>query len=87
METPGAYWVLRAAQALQETDPMDHHDHHHPTEGEHLVTCPVCMMKLDPEDVGHTAEHEGRTFYFCNAACERAFKNDPPKFAARLAQH
>ncbi len=41
---------------------------------------PVCGMEVKTSDaVGHHA-HVGRMFYFCAAACEKAFKADPGKY-------
>jgi xanthine dehydrogenase accessory factor len=43
---------------------------------------PVCGMAV--EDVGpgsRTAEHEGRTYYFCGAGCQQAFGADPAAYA------
>jgi xanthine dehydrogenase accessory factor len=41
-----------------------------------LAIDPVCGMKVDvkaAERVGQTAEKDGQTYYFCAAACRRAF--------------
>lgn len=40
---------------------------------------PVCGMRTDDE--GPSATHEGTTYYFCAAACRRAFEEDPGEFA------
>jgi Cu+-exporting ATPase len=58
----------------------DHHEHHH---ADGPAVCPVCRMSVDPAR-SPSAEFEGRSFYFCNEKCERAFLKNPAKFAARI---
>ena len=42
---------------------------------------PVCHMEVDPEDPpGGTAEHEGKTYYFCSPGCRKQFIDEPEKF-------
>lgn len=41
---------------------------------------PVCGMAIDPANAHATAEHGGKTFYFCNEDCHKAFLADPAKF-------
>lgn len=45
------------------------------------VTDPVCGMSIDPASAAETAEHEGRTYYFCSAHCAATFEKDPAKYA------
>jgi P-type Cu+ transporter len=33
---------------------------------------PVCGMDVDPA----TAEHEGKTYYFCSRMCKQAFEDN-----------
>jgi P-type Cu+ transporter len=48
---------------------------------------PICGMDVDTADPpGGTAEHEGRTYYFCQPGCLKAFTSDPAKHAAAAAQ-
>ena len=42
---------------------------------------PVCGMQVDPKTTQHTAEHDGRTYYFCAPSCKKAFEADPSKYA------
>lgn len=49
-------------------------------EGGMDVKDPVCGMSFDAEDAAATAEHEGRTYYFCAEHCRRAFQEDPERF-------
>jgi adenylate cyclase len=47
-----------------------------------MVTDPVCGMRIDSGDAAATAEHEGRTYYFCSEACRDAFVADPKAYPA-----
>ena len=40
-------------------------------------------MMVDEKTSKLKSEHEGKTFYFCSAACKSAFDRDPHKFAHR----
>jgi YHS domain-containing protein len=48
--------------------------------GKKLVECPVMGMKIDPEKAYGKTEYEGKTYYFCCAACPELFKKDPEKY-------
>jgi Cu+-exporting ATPase len=41
---------------------------------------PVCGMKVLPEKAAGTADHAGRTWYFCGLGCKRKFEADPHKY-------
>jgi P-type Cu+ transporter len=41
---------------------------------------PVCGMKVDPARAKATAEHRGKTFYFCSVGCAEKFRADPEKY-------
>lgn len=41
---------------------------------------PVCEMTVDIATARFTTEHEGTTYYFCAAGCQRAFEADPAAF-------
>ena len=43
---------------------------------------PVCGMKVDVATARHKAEHEDRTFYFCNPRCREKFLAAPAGFLA-----
>jgi YHS domain-containing protein len=47
-----------------------------------MVTDPVCGMRIDADDAAATAEHEGKTYYFCSEACRDRFEADPASYAA-----
>lgn len=40
----------------------------------------VCGMDVDPKTAKHTAEHEGKTYYFCGPGCKKAFAGDPTHY-------
>ena len=46
----------------------------------HTVTDPVCGMTIDPATAAASAEHEGRTYYFCSAHCHQSFLRDPGRY-------
>lgn len=41
---------------------------------------PVCGMTVDPQHAAGTADHDGRTYYFCNLGCRDRFAADPERF-------
>ncbi|MEM1743343.1 MAG: HAD-IC family P-type ATPase, partial [Nitrososphaerota archaeon] len=49
-------------------------------EKKHLVTDPVCGMKIDPEAAYSKIKYEGKTIYFCSKMCEEEFKKNPKKY-------
>jgi xanthine dehydrogenase accessory factor len=42
---------------------------------------PVCHMTVDAGSTHHRAEHQGTTYFFCAAACQREFEADPARYA------
>ena len=65
-----------------------HHGHAHghaaPVAG--AVKDPVCGMDVDPHAAKHTAEHAGRTYYFCSAGCRAKFVADPAAVSLRRSR-
>jgi YHS domain-containing protein len=44
-------------------------------------TDPVCKMTVSKANPpGGTAEHEGKTYYFCSGGCQRMFAAEPTKY-------
>jgi xanthine dehydrogenase accessory factor len=41
---------------------------------------PVCGMRVDPATARHTADVEGRMYYFCCPHCRAAFLRDPQQY-------
>jgi Cu+-exporting ATPase len=48
-----------------------------------MVTDPVCGMRIDADDAVASAEHDGRTFYFCSQTCHDVFIATPDAFVSR----
>ena len=46
------------------------------------VIDPVCGMSIDPASAATSAEHEGRTYYFCSTHCAESFRNNPAKYTS-----
>lgn len=42
---------------------------------------PVCQMQVDERAAPAKSEYNGRTYYFCSAACKAAFDKAPEKYA------
>jgi len=38
-------------------------------------------MDVDEKKAAATAEHEGKTYYFCSKGCKETFEKDPHKYA------
>jgi xanthine dehydrogenase accessory factor len=43
---------------------------------------PICGMTVDVAGARHSAEHAGRTYYFCGGSCRERFLAAPERFAA-----
>lgn len=60
----------------------EHHlDAHEHASGQ--VSDPVCGMTVDVAGataVGLSADHEGRTYYFCGRGCKLEFADDPAHY-------
>ena len=41
---------------------------------------PVCGMTVDINDATYVADHNGRTYHFCCAACQERFVAEPERF-------
>ena len=41
---------------------------------------PVCAMSVEPSHAAGSAEHEGRTYYFCSNSCRQKFQADPKRY-------
>src|SRR5690348_11907350 len=47
-----------------------------------LVRDMVCNMNVDPANARASAEHDGKTYYFCSSGCASKFKADPKMYLA-----
>jgi xanthine dehydrogenase accessory factor len=58
--------------------------HTRPASATELVEAvdPVCGMTVSIAGARDTAEHEGRTYYFCGAGCRARFEADPARYLA-----
>ena len=52
-----------------------------------MVADPVCGMRIDSDDAVATADHEGKIYYFCSAACHDAFVADPIRRLGRVGMN
>ena len=50
-----------------------------------MTTDPVCKMRVDTQEAAATAQHNGRTYYFCSYICHKAFIAEPGKYADGVA--
>lgn len=46
-----------------------------------MVKDPVCGMKIEEAKAKATADHNGKTFYFCAPGCKDKFVKEPQKFS------
>jgi len=47
---------------------------------------PVCKMDVERDKAAANAEYAGQTYYFCSAACHKAFTAEPQKYAGSAAR-
>jgi len=45
---------------------------------------PVCKMPVNPEKADVKMDYKGKTYYFCNAGCLKAFMKQPEKYIGHL---
>jgi xanthine dehydrogenase accessory factor len=43
---------------------------------------PICGMSVNRSTAKHTAEYQGKTFFFCCAGCKQTFEREPARYAA-----
>jgi YHS domain-containing protein len=48
---------------------------------------PVCNMMVDEKKAKFKSEYNGKTFYFCAAACKTAFDKNPAKYAGTTLEN
>ena len=46
---------------------------------------PVCGSPVDATLTQYVSEFEGQTYYFCSAACQERFDQDPVRYARSRA--
>ncbi len=47
-----------------------------------MATDPVCGMTVEPGRAAATAEHGGKSYYFCSKGCSEKFRADPQRYLA-----
>lgn len=50
-----------------------------------MAVDPVCKMEVDPKKAAATAEHNGKTYYFCRQDCKDKFEMEPERYASTAA--
>jgi YHS domain-containing protein len=50
-----------------------------------METDPVCGMQVEKTAAAAKAEYLGATYYFCSAACHKAFTVSPERYARAAA--
>jgi Cu+-exporting ATPase len=76
--------VILAGAAVPAIMPKVELREHEMREEETMATVkdPVCGMNVDPNDAVATEEYQGKTYYFCSAACHEKFKAEPKKYVS-----
>lgn len=41
---------------------------------------PVCGMTVDEKKAAAQSVYDGKTYYFCNKACQKEFEKNPTKY-------
>lgn len=59
---------------------------HSPAASASKVKDPVCGMDVDPKNAPAKSEYMGKTYYFCNPGCKKAFDANPAKYAGGSGQ-
>jgi YHS domain-containing protein len=50
---------------------------------EEKLVDPVCGMTVTKEGAAGSATYQGKTYYFCSAACKTSFEKDPQKYLSQ----
>ncbi len=50
------------------------------------ITDPVCGIEIETKWAQSATTYQGEHYYFCSTKCQRSFKANPAKFAARVGQ-
>lgn len=53
---------------------------HDDTQRWNMAIDPVCKMNVEPAKAAAKAEYAGQMYYFCSAACHKAFTAEPQKY-------
>lgn len=44
---------------------------------------PVCGMQVEERNAAGQTQHQGKTYYFCSAACQKRFEHNPAAYAGK----
>jgi Cu+-exporting ATPase len=72
-----------ASSAVSHDHDQHHHHDHASSRGaapNEPAIDPVCGMRVNPATAKHRAEHDGKTYFFCNPRCREKFVADPAKY-------
>jgi len=47
-----------------------------------MVNDPICGMKVDETKTKYASTYKGKKYYFCSAACKKAFDLAPEKYVS-----
>jgi Cu+-exporting ATPase len=72
---PGREFAVRVEVGTEREDREE-------DEAMETVRDPVCGMGIDPQGAAATAEHEGKTYYFCSQGCYERFIEAPEEYAS-----
>jgi YHS domain-containing protein len=50
------------------------------TQAEEKLVDPVCGMTVTKADAAGSSEYQGKTYYFCSAACKQSFDKNPRQY-------
>jgi Cu+-exporting ATPase len=70
----------RAAEHGHEHGSAHSQDHGRGASAGESTKDPVCGMSVDPATAAATADHAGRTYYFCSAGCRDKFVAQPQRY-------
>lgn len=51
-----------------------------------VVTDPVCLKRLEEEDIQEQSDYRGQTYYFDSDRCREIFEERPDDFTGKIEQ-
>ena len=49
------------------------------------VKDPVCLMQIETDDAVAHEDYQGQRYHFCTENCQKAFQQDPERYAKQAA--
>jgi xanthine dehydrogenase accessory factor len=74
--------ILAELVQLRASGELRHPDDQRQARGQRQAIDPVCGMTVPTDPAGQPLEHAGVSYYFCGAACRRAFGADPSRYTS-----